>query len=591
MNQPLLRSTLTVLFILFLGFAVNATAQNNITYKLQPETVQIGASAVYGLYLTASDNSSLKDVKVTVPPGMGVTLQEPSVLADNDSKKFITVKLDAAVQPGPIYFQVTRGAITKTAILNLVKPLPVRPDTTEGGVFAYVTLIDPENVHDIFGRRISERYIALQVTIENSNGELDYLIHDVSLDLNQVFGGRSEEGSQPGGGRDRKGTVREITKQELLEGPPLKTATESFREQSFIAGRSDRYRLSSLDLSLMRGVAEKGQGQDRRNFGLRLLRGLGSLAAAFIGITPVGNSYAPAVAMFNGPLLTSYSDVLPDYTINQMNRLSDSAYRANTLVPKGQSKAIVAFIPQSTFLTDEQRKVFSKNPVLLAFEKNGAIDFRKAEVIVHGTLIAEVNNQAPQITTVVFDSSNIGNFQSPRPNVKGRVIGRYLANAEIKLLDAAPGVSVVKDGSSTDRELKFVLKADQPIKPNTPITFEVSNNSGASVHGTSTSYTPVLPILSKIEPNEVEPPAATQLKDIKISGENFTSDMQASDILLNRTEGVTVDSIKFESPTLLNVKLKIESNVTIGERQIRVRTPLGGPSAEVKTLTIKKKPT
>src|SRR6185503_4946953 len=115
-----------------------------------------------------------------------------------------------------------------------------------------------------------------------------------------------------------------------------------------------------------------------------------------------------AVAVFNGPVINSYSELYPDYTINQMNRLSDSAYKSNTLVPKQQAKVLVAFIPQAIFLSRQERDMFMKDPTSLypdyaptptptpgvtskgappAPRKNtgGTVDFRKAVALVDGS--------------------------------------------------------------------------------------------------------------------------------------------------------------------------------------------------------------
>lgn len=589
MKFRFLPSLLVTLTIWVLSSTIAVMAQDTVAYSLNPNTLPIGSSPVYGVYLTASDNSSLKTVKVAVPAGMGVTIVEPTLLLDNDTRMLINIRIDAAVQPGDILFHVSKGITTKSTVLKLVKRMPLPLDATEGGAFAYVTLVDPENVHDIFGRRISQRYIALQVTVENLSSQHDYLIHDVSLDLNEVFldpSGKSVAATNDSNkNQDNKGAARPDVKQRQ-KGPPLQTQTVAVEKS---LARPYRYRLSSLELALMRGVAERGQGQDRRNLSLRALRGLGSLAAAFLGVTTLGSSYAPAVAMFNGPLLTSYGDVFPDYTINQNNRLNDSAYRANTLVPKGQSKALVVFIPQATFLTNEQRKVFRSDPVLLAFPANGSIDFRRAAAVVHGTLIEEINNQPPAITTVLFDSSTVGSFQNERPLVKGRVIGKYLANADIKLAQAIPGVSVIKD-SSTDTELKFQLSADQPIRPNAVFPIEVSNSRGAATYSAFASFTPAAPVITSISPEEVEQPSETKSHEITIAGENFMNDMQKSDITFDDSKGLSVEGVNFVGPKSIKVQLKIEKDAPSGVRNIRVRTPMGGPSAQTKSFTIKKKP-
>ncbi len=185
----------------------------------------------------------------------------------------------------------------------------------------YRALLDPKVVADIFGKRIAQRFVVLQVTVANKNDDYQYLIHDLTLDLKAI-----------------------------MPPPPP-------------GGKS--YEASSADLSLLRGVAEKGQSMDGRNLTLRILRGAGSVAAGLIGVTTFGSSYAPSVAVFNGPAIAAVAEIFPDYTIGQMNRLSDSAYSANAIVLKQQSKVVAIFLPQAIFLNQGQRKKFWNDPTTL----------------------------------------------------------------------------------------------------------------------------------------------------------------------------------------------------------------------------------
>lgn len=63
--------------------------------------------------------------------------------------------------------------------------------------------------------------------------------------------------------------------------------------------------MSSIDLKLLRGVAEKGYAMDPRNLTIRLLKGAGTIAGGIIGVATFGPAYAPSVAAFNGPFITA----------------------------------------------------------------------------------------------------------------------------------------------------------------------------------------------------------------------------------------------------------------------------------------------
>lgn len=191
----------------------------------------------------------------------------------------------------------------------------------------------------------------------------------------------------------------------------------------------ENYSPSSNDLTLLRGVSEKGQVYDWRNLTVRLLRGTGSIAASLLGVTTFGSSFAPSVAVYNGPFATSFRDVLPDMTITQMNRLNDTAYQANTLVPKQGSKVAVAFLDQALLMDIELRKRFVKDPMAVA----DIVDFRKAAAKVHGMLITDALDQPPLISAIEINEEQTKHFLDEPATVEGIIVGKNLTDARVQL--------------------------------------------------------------------------------------------------------------------------------------------------------------
>ena len=109
----------------------------------------------------------------------------------------------------------------------------------------FQTLIPPKMAADMFGRRIAKNYIAIQVTVENRDKELDMVVYDAEVDYSLL--------------------VDQLCQDEV--------------ESS--SGRLERFlcESSSQELSILRGVAEKGQINDPRNRTLRILRGVGTAAS------------------------------------------------------------------------------------------------------------------------------------------------------------------------------------------------------------------------------------------------------------------------------------------------------------------------
>jgi hypothetical protein len=115
------------------------------------------------------------------------------------------------------------ASAAKLLFLTLLCLSPARGQTLptlRKDVKVYVSVMDPKTVGDVFGRRIGNRFVAIQVTITNRSKDFQLLIHDVSLDLRRIY----------------------------LHVPSGITRE---REEG-----GDRFELSSLELSLLRGVAE-----------------------------------------------------------------------------------------------------------------------------------------------------------------------------------------------------------------------------------------------------------------------------------------------------------------------------------------------
>lgn len=452
----------------------------------------------------------------------------------------------------------------------------------------YVSVLDSKTVSDVFGSRIGDRFVAIQVTITNRNEQFQYLLHDVSLDLKKIFVQCASTPdaktlayaeSAPNTRNERDERQEADPKKRDDKKPLVRAALNP------VVGNCDDtafpYEISSLELSLMRGVAEKGQGQDKRNKILRLFRGVGTVAAGLIGVATFGPSFAESVAVFNGPVLSAYTDVWPDYTINQMNRLNDSAYKSNTLVPKQQSKVLVAFIPQRMFLTKAQRKQFKDDPTSLFNE----IDFRRTVAVVDGNFVAELKNLPPLVTSVQFEASELAKFQSSAPEVKGYVVGRFLQGSKISLLNQTPkGLSVEVDGTPTESRLNFIVKATDPVPPDTSLNFEVSNDHGVQTYSKAIGYVMARPTVTGID--EKEAAQGTDI-DVTITGTNFVPGATTIKFPSGSRIRATINEV---TSTTITATFSIDGKAPVRANNIKVANA-NADSAEPVTFTVTKAPT
>lgn len=421
------------------------------------------------------------------------------------------------------------------------------------------TIMDPKRVADAFGKRIGQKYVAVQITVANLHSDYQWLITDASVDIEELIA-RLQQSTEC------SGTMNLLQK-----------SAQSMSD----ANRQTTLQISSADLTVLRGVAEKGQYLDTRNMTLRSLQGAGTVAAGLLGITTFGPAFAPAVAAFNGPLISAFQTVFPDETFNQLNRLNDSAFLANSVVGKQQARVLVVFVPQSYFFTPSEQKRFYKDPTSVY----ACADLRLLNASVDGHFIASVD-VAPVVTTVSIAESEAVKFASDNFNVAGRLVGRFLDKTNTTLLRKPDGLTLEVVGEPAENEVQFKLSSARPLSPGQTIRFNLEKPGIAK--GVTAEYTvayqaqrPALQAggLNLAEVNADSAPL------IEITGSNF---LPGAEVRIEPDSGIKVGSVTVESSTLIKVQLNIDASVPDGRRALTVYTKAAGVSDPL-FITVKKK--
>jgi hypothetical protein len=276
----------------------------------------------------------------------------------------------------------------------------------KGLLYVHRALVWPKQATDDFGYRLGRRFVVYQVSVTNASTEFEYEIGDIVVDLEPIF-----------------------TK---LQVPLIETH----------AGQKSQYAMyeaSSQDLSMLRGVPEKGQDYDPRNMTLHILQGIGSVAAGIDGLTPFSDVMGPAMANFNGPFIQAITGIAPDHTSSQLNRLSDMAFTSNTLIGKLQTKKFAIFIPEDFVMVKDQENDYWKKPRELL----KVLPFDQLNVCIDGILLLQAAT-TPDPT-----------FSSSESNV-------------------APGSTISLADSATGATIYYTINGDTPTtsssKYSTPIT-------------------------------------------------------------------------------------------------------------------------
>lgn len=399
----------------------------------------------------------------------------------------------------------------------------------------YLSVMDPKNVSDIFGKRIAKRYVAIQITIANKNKDFQYLIHDVSLNLSKIYAQGAND-LRPRG----------------------------------------KYEPSSEDKTLVRGVGEKGQILDPRNLVVRLLTGAGTIAGGITGVTTFGSSFAPSVAAFNGPVLSAIRNAFPDMTLNQMNRLNDSAYASNSIVPKQAAKVMVAFLPQAVLLNARLRDLFWREPTECFKE----VDLRSIQAFVDGSFIEEKSESLePSLTTVEISETEMQKFTTANFTVKGRILGDHLDDSDDVKVKEPADINLTVDGTD-EKAISFTLKSANPLPAGTSLTFEVTKDKVTKTISkaiSNQSAAPGLDSIDKAQGEQGSSVAATLTGKTFVPG-TFVSVRVTPDSRVDGAIPVQVVSPKIESPTTISVTLKINKKAPIGDYSV-VAVTEGGTSA------------
>ncbi|MGH9431077.1 MAG: hypothetical protein ACRD3T_05995 [Terriglobia bacterium] len=219
------------------------------------------------------------------------------------------------------------------------------------------SLMDPHEVSDIFGKRIANTYLVAEVKVRNLSDDYEYLLHDVRLGY--------------------KGLA-----------------------------------VTSRDKRLVRGVAEKGQLLDTRNVLIRGVQAVGSVGGGLSTLSFATAGLKNALNLFQGPFTSALKGFLPDFTVNQMNRLDDNAFTVQTsVVPKKSSMSVVVFLSGDVFLCPTEQKALhlswrgkrngNEGSTLLNIQHNLTVE-------VAGVHVSEVNTDQPVLSTIDPPSATAG---------------------------------------------------------------------------------------------------------------------------------------------------------------------------------------
>lgn len=214
-----------------------------------------------------------------------------------------------------------------------------------------------ETAYEVFGKGVADRFIAVQVTVENKNATSEFLLQDVRV--------------------GKKGFV-----------------------------------LSSYDKKIPRSVGERQEQLSARAIVIRLTAATASVLTGIAGFA--GNELlTDAATVYAGPAQNALQTTIPNLSTAELARMDDLGFSVtSTVIPKSSAIAVVAFSPSDTLDAAEKvRRNFGwfrpqlNNYSTYKGEKLEAF-FAQLMVSVAGTHVQAINPSQPTLKLFIPSTAN-----------------------------------------------------------------------------------------------------------------------------------------------------------------------------------------
>jgi hypothetical protein len=415
-------------------------------------------------FIPGSANGDRQTLKAAArQPGSGVSAANQAAFAtmvDKQSDAFtaISAAMDAKL-------------ITSKAAEQLSQTLAAAPmsQTSTNDVSCSQSMLTWNEARWIFGRKIADTYIAIQVNARNLSGDKEFLIHDLQVAVADFKAFPNEE-----------------------------KVAESCMEDSgsvthFVAGH---------DRMLVRGVGQTGQQFTTRNITARLLESLGSVFGA-AALVAGGPSFGSAVHIFNAAGVPGFGSALPDLTVDQLNRLNDLGFSSSSaykiVIPKNGSVPMTTFLPSDIFAEKYRNWHHCQ---LLNFQEN--------MVVVLGGKHIQEESSTPQLSATScplngglldFSKAANDNFQCTMTGTALQLLTSVrLKNADDQTDSTTADGTTAVSGRTDSGTVTFSVKTLSGLTGKNYLAFGESA-SGESASATKLSMPPTL---SKAVPTQLQ---------------------------------------------------------------------------------------
>ncbi len=249
--------------------------------------------------------------KIVTLSGSGLASQgAPTIVPPCQLIASVTIDPSAPTGPQPILADTGKGMVKLLGSISIVDVVPgAIPPGIDPQVDVFWTILSPGITSDTFGRWVSRKYYAVQVSIGNNSG-YELQIASIGFQL-----------------RNPDGTLSNLDDQ--------KGALAQWNHAS------------NNDYHVVRATPEREQIAGARAYVLSVAEALSLLGS---GLTPffknIGHqaTYSTSVSIFGDPVTKGLGIVWPDLTVPDLNRLDNLALHDNAIIPNNSQTKTIVFV-------------------------------------------------------------------------------------------------------------------------------------------------------------------------------------------------------------------------------------------------------
>jgi len=244
-------------------------------------------------------------------------------------------------------------------------PLTTSSTDVTHNISVEATLIPFNIAKTVFGKDVAKNYAVIALTISNRSSDQSFIVHTIFVD----YSGWLLSGSSPcvqqeddsACWRAKPSTNPPAESQQCAKEtkPPTHccsgNALQPWQQRTF------PNQIDSVETRIVRGELLDRQTWSTRNWVLRALTAVGSVAAGFTFAT-TDQGWIKGIGAYNAHFIPAMQTFWPDPMVGQMNRISDFGFQVNKVIAKQSSDIVVAFFPIDRFLTPDLKSIFISSP-------------------------------------------------------------------------------------------------------------------------------------------------------------------------------------------------------------------------------------